>query len=331
MRHFRRGEMKQSILRTAAFLVCTAIVLWLAGWCLVPKDNRLLCGYKGGAVFGEESETLDIFVLGSSNAAQGIIPIQWWGSRGWAAGCYGEAWLDIYKAAEILAMVLARQSPRVVVLETDMLVSMRHPESEAENCLAGLGEDAFPILRWHDRWKQVTAPGELFAPRNWSWRHNQKGYELITEVSPYQGGEYMLPNPTEREALHPEQRVVLDAMLALCRAGGSRVVLVSVPSAECCNLTRSRAVADWANSRGVPFWDLNLSAGAIGLDWAADTPDGGAHLNLSGAAKVTTALETPLASLTSLPDHRGDPAYDLWEQDYRSYVGDRIYAEQAIK
>lgn len=321
--------MKKAFLRTAAFLLATALLLGGAGWCFVPKDNRWLSGYKGGGVFGLRPGELDILVLGSSNAAQGVSPAEWWGSHGWTGHSYGEAWLNVYKAAEVLALVLAEQSPQVVLVETDMLFSAPHPQNETETFLASLAENIFSLLRWHNRWKEIKAPADLFAPRDWSWRHDHKGYELVVGKSPYTGGDYMQPNPADRSALYPQQSLTLEAMAALCRARGSRMVLFSVPAAEGWNLTRSRAVSEWAAAHGVAFWDLNLEQESIGFDWAADTPDGGAHLNLSGARKVTAALAEKLAACR-LPDHRGEEAYAAWEQEYQTYRGDCIYAEQNL-
>lgn len=319
--------MKRSLFHTTAFLVCTAAFLLAVGWCFVPKNNRWLCGYKGGGVFALEPGELDVFVLGSSNAAQGVTPSLWWGSRGWTGHNYGEAFLDVYKAADVLAMVLAKQSPKVVLIETDMLFSVRHPQSEAENLLAGVGEDIFSLLRWHNRWKEIKTAEDLFAPWDWTWRHNQKGFEMVVGADAYTGGAYMLPHPTERTALHPEQTAVLDAMVALCRAKGSAAAFFSVPSPQGCNLNRSRAVAAYAAEKNLPFWDFNLCAEEIGIDWAADTPDQGAHLNLSGAEKVTSALENCLLRY-HLPDHRQEPAFARWEQEYREYLGDADYAKE---
>lgn len=316
--------MRKTFFHTLLFLVCTGLFLLAVGWCFVPKSNRWLCGYKGGSVYALEPGELDVFVLGSSNAAQGVTPAQWWGSRGWTGHNYGEAFLDVYKAADVLARVLARQRPKVVLLETDMLFSVRHPENEGENLLSGMGENVFSLLRWHNRWKEIRSPRELFSPRDWTWRHNQKGFEMVVGSDAYTGGAYMLPHPTEGTALHPEQVLVLDAMLALCRARGCEVAFFSVPAPQGCNLNRSRAVEAYAAKKGVPFWDFNFCAEEIGIDWATDTPDQGAHLNLSGAEKVTAALENCLLRY-GLPDHRNDPAFARWEQEYREYRGDVAY------
>ena len=321
--------MKKAFLHTAAFLLATGLLLGGAGWCFVPKDNRWLSGYKGGGVFGLAPGELDILVLGSSNAAQGVSPAEWWGSHGWAGYCYGEAWLNVYKAAKVLALVMAEQSPKVVLVETDMLFSSPHPQNETEIFLGSLAESLFPLLRWHDRWKELKAPADLLAPRDWSWRHDHKGYELVVEKTPYMGGDYMQLNPADRSALYPQQSLALEAMAALCRARGSRMVLFSVPAAEGWNLTRSRAVSEWAFAHGLLFWDLNLEQEKMSFDWAADTPDGGAHLNLSGARKVTAALAEKLAA-SRLPDHRGEEAYAVWETEYQIYRGDCIYAEQNL-
>ena len=45
----------------------------------------------------------------------------------------------------------------------------------------------------------------------------------------------------------------------------------------------------------------------IGLDYQVDTYDGGLHLNLAGATKMSRHIAAILAENHKLPDHRNDP------------------------
>ena len=61
---------------------------------------------------------------------------------------------------------------------------------------------------------------------------------------------------------------------------------------------------------------LDLSApGAVpGLSYTADFFDAG-HLQYQGADKASTTIADYLATRLGVPDHRGDPAYDVWQAD----------------
>ena len=63
----------------------------------------------------------------------------------------------------------------------------------------------------------------------------------------------------------------------------------------------------------------SAAAEAEQIDWENDTFDGGDHLNLFGARKMTKYLGDYLASECDLTDHRGDPAYRSWQELWTSY------------
>ena len=70
----------------------------------------------------------------------------------------------------------------------------------------------------------------------------------------------------------------------------------------------------WAAEHDVAYLDLNLQSDAIGIDWSTDSKDGGDHLNASGAEKFSRYMSVILDEEYDLPDHRGDPAYETWNQ-----------------
>ena len=54
----------------------------------------------------------------------------------------------------------------------------------------------------------------------------------------------------------------------------------------------------------------------IGLDFSKDTYDGGLHLNLSGATKLSDYFGEILSKKYNLNDYSGDKAYDSLLEDY---------------
>ena len=103
----------------------------------------------------------------------------------------------------------------------------------------------------------------------------------------------------------------LDDIDTICRENGASLVLVSTPSPKNWNYEKHNGVMQWAEENSVSYIDLNLIA-EIGIDWATDTKDGGDHLNLEGAKKVTYYLGGILGELCELQDTRNNPDYEDW-------------------
>ena len=110
-------------------------------------------------------------------------------------------------------------------------------------------------------------------------------------------------------------RFVLD----YCRKRDIKLVLYSGGSAFCYDIRMHNAVAQFAEECGVEYMDANYDRDKIQIDWANDTFDGGDHLNLFGARKMTVYLGDYLRQECGLTDHRGDPKYQSWEEMWADY------------
>ena len=71
---------------------------------------------------------------------------------------------------------------------------------------------------------------------------------------------------------------------------------------RCCEIDDARRIAD-----------------RIGIDWEWDTNDGGDHMNLTGATKVTNYFGEYFRGKGDLTDHRGDPGYSDWDEELAEY------------
>ena len=71
---------------------------------------------------------------------------------------------------------------------------------------------------------------------------------------------------------------------------------------------------------GIPYINFLDKIEEVRLDFTQDTYDGGLHLNLSGAEKLTHWFGQWLAENYDLPDHSTDAAItELWAQRSRRY------------
>ena len=79
-----------------------------------------------------------------------------------------------------------------------------------------------------------------------------------------------------------------------------------------------------AKERGLEFVDLNCDLDRIGIDWKNDFYDKGDHVNVFGAEKITAYLGEYVLNEFDLEDHRGDPAYQLWDEMIAKYEQELI-------
>ena len=108
----------------------------------------------------------------------------------------------------------------------------------------------------------------------------------------------------------------LDRLYRLCEENGILLVLFKAPT----NSWRYWWYDEWdaeisayAARRSLPYCNAIPAADSIGLDWSADTYDGGVHLNVSGAEKLSVRfgryLRADSALSDALPDRRTDSAF----------------------
>lgn len=306
----------KNLLRIAAFLLVLLLAVQAVGHIVMPTSNRYLSGYTAGGVLGEDTNTIDVLVMGDSNAAQGISPMEWYLQDGITGFTYGEGWLSVYKIYYRLRQILKEQSPRVLVLCTSTVYSHPPVPSAWHSALYDISEEFLPLLRFHDEWKVLT-PQEWFSGNDYSWRDVNKGFMPITDVAGYAGFDYMT------EVIAPEpipapMRFYLDKVVALCEENGISLMFITVPTTDW-NRARHNGMQEYTDGKGLPYLDFNLPENDPGLDWDTDTPDGGIHLNLSGARHLSAALGPYLKAHYALPDHRGEPGYEDWDADADAY------------
>ena len=155
---------QKNALRIVGFLLVLLMLVLAAGHYLMPQSNRYLEGYTAGGILGEDFDTIDVVVLGDSNAAQGIAPMQWYDSYGITGYTYGAGWLSMYNLYYRLAQIYEEQSPRVVVLCTAPAYSKKSSESYMQSAVGDIADELLPLLRFHDNWKYLNADN-LFTER----------------------------------------------------------------------------------------------------------------------------------------------------------------------
>ena len=122
----------------------------------------------------------------------------------------------------------------------------------------------------------------------------------------------------------------LDRIRRLCEEKGIRLILMKAPSlAPRWYESNNRQVVEYAERYDLPYINFYDLLEETGLDYEKDTYDGGLHMNLSGADKLTRYLGKVLAEDYHMPDHRKDPRYASIYRQKEKFYQDMITVQQA--
>ena len=308
--------MKRTTMRMLAVSALALVVLIgalaLLSRLMVPKNNQTSFGQIDATamgVLGEPKNTLDVLFIGDSEVYTSIDPLSMWRDHGFASYDVSTSAQPLPYTRSLLTRALERQTPRLVVLETNMVFR----KVTMEDALWRQVAEVFPVLEYHNRWKSLKSI-DLSAEPKATWTDPNKGFHPRDSVVPSSVLNHMKPTDKAADIPHLNQ-FYLDRIIALCQEHDIPVLLLSTPSTKNWNTKRHNAVENHLKAHteytNVAYLDLNLEEG-LGIDWALDTCDGGDHLNQQGANKVTTFVGTWLAEHYSLPDHRENADYHSW-------------------
>jgi len=300
---------KQKGLRTAVFVLLSALLISSASWLLRDRTTTL------STLYSEPDNTVDVFVVGSSHVNGGVIPGVLWKEYGISAHNVYSWSQPIWISYHYILEGLKTQQPSVVVLDLYGLMygnSIEQPEAIDEvnyrnsfsidpgwNLLQMIGtvddcgidlrkpSDFLPLTHYHTRWKTLNK--EMFTYNPHKDPHYLKGYGFLTAVTPQQQPDY--PATEERMAPYETAALYLEKITALSREKKFELVLLLTPY---CYQPNEPAiynwVADYAAQNGLAVVNHNADNGRrIGLDWNTDFSDKD-HLNVSGALKLTRDL-----------------------------------------
>ena len=175
----------------------------------------------------------------------------------------------------------------------------------------------FPILRYHDRWSQLTSEDFTYWFRREQVSDN--GYLMQTGVKPCTG-EYAQP-PLADYSFSENSWYYLDKMVRLCADRGTQLVLIKAPSLSPVWWNEwDVQIEEFADENGLLYINMLEYQEEIGIDWNTDTYDAGLHLNAHGAEKAALWLGGILAKECGVPDRRGEEAIcAIWAEKVNVY------------
>ncbi len=332
-------------MKRCAFITSCIAVIFLLQALLVPK---YMVFSQEGALTGEYYDNAgnhDVIFIGDCEVYENFSPITLWEEYGITSYIRGSAQQMIWQSYYLLEETLQYETPNVVVFN---VLAMKYdtPEStgsltrrEAYNRMtldtmkwsaakwnaiqASMTEDEsifsylFPILRYHDRWSQLTGEDFAYCFSRDTVSHN--GYLMQTGIKPA-GDDYAEP-PLADYSFGENSWHYLDQIRELCEKNGVQLVLIKAPSlSPIWHSQWDAQIRSYAEEYNLLYINLLDHAEEIGIDWTLDTYDAGLHLNVWGAEKASRWFGNILVEECDLPDRRKDDAIsDEWKSKADKY------------
>ncbi|MBP3304436.1 MAG: SGNH/GDSL hydrolase family protein [Oscillospiraceae bacterium] len=335
---------KKSIAILCVFSSFCVAVLWLLQMLLMPKYME---SSQEGALIAEYYDNAgnnDVIFIGDCEVYENFSPITLWEEYGITSYIRGSAQQLIWQSYYLMEETFRYETPKVMVFN---VLSMKYdtPEStgdsdqreaynrmtldgmrwsgskwnsvmasmtEAEKQWEGQFSYLFPLLRYHDRWSQLTK--EDFTYWFAKDQVSDNGYLMQTGIKPYT--DPYAEKPLVDYTLGENSWYYLDKMVKLCEENGTQLVLIKAPSLSPVWWDQWDAqVEAYAEAHDLLYINMLDYQEQIGIDWSTDTYDAGLHLNVRGAEKAASWFGKLLSEECGVPDRRADSALSaLWEE-----------------
>ena len=340
----------KKILTTAAVVLFIISTLWLLQRLVVPK-------YMGDVVEGnfiaeyyDEDKDHDVIFLGDCEVYENFSPLVLWEEYGINAYIRGTAQQLVNQAYYVLEDTLKHETPDVVVFSV-LAVPLNEPAKESYNrmtldglpwsntkldaILTSMTEEeqlldyVFPLLRYHSRITELTGEDFKYLFHRDLVSHN--GYYMRVDAKPATN----IPSarPLADYTIHADQMMWLERIRALCEEKGVELVLVKAPSLYPHWYDQWDAqITEYAEKNDLLYVNLLAARDEIGLDFTTDTYDGGLHLNLAGAEKLSHYFGKILRDECGLESRRGEEALeDAWAEKKEWYLEEKAQQESSLK
>ena len=336
--------MKKTLILCTCILLATVLCLGFVQLLVTPK---YMTSSRDGALIAEyynEVPDHDVVFIGDCEVYECFTPPTLWREYGITSYVRGSAQQLIWQSYYLLEETLKRETPKAVVFNV-LSIKYGEPQSEAYNRMtldgmkwssskidaihASMTEEedflsyVFPLLRFHSRWSDLGAEDWQYLFHRDRVSHN--GYLMQTAVSPKTSDRE--GRPLADYTLPEVGFEYLEKMRALCEEKGVEFILIKAPTNNWKYYWYDEweeQIVAWANEKNVDYYNFIPLDEEIGIDWSTDTYDGGVHLNVFGAEKLTSYFGDILVQKYGLSDRRGEAELDaLWAEKLAIYQKER--------
>ena len=319
--------LKEKIAQTArviAFIIAFFVLLeavsvtFFSENAATKYNNRKKDAYS---FVNEADNTIQIVSVGNSDLYSGFSPLDLWKKYGYTSTVCAYPQQTIQESKNLLENVFVSQSPKIVIIESDMFYD-HNPDTdtkpEKSNKLSDFydrmepehfardAENVFSVFKFHNYWK-----GRASSKKNTPY--NTHGYKYNNKVCKIKKSNYMKETDKE-EPLSAYNTKQADALIKLCKDNNAQVIITTFPSVTSWNYERHNAVKKYSKDRNIPYLDLNLCYKEMGINMKTCFRDKGNHLNYNGAKAVTEHIGKYISDNYSLEKLNGNSKYESWNE-----------------
>ena len=329
------------------FFRCTGVVL--AFILIFAGLNRLLQPkYANTLVEGsmiyqyyQEAKDHEIIIIGDCEVYANFSPMVMYQRQGLKVYVRGSSQQMIWQSYWLLKETLKYEKPKIVVFSVnavrydktsdkvkeeynrltidqmrwsaEKIAIIKESMTEQETFLSYV----LPILRYHSRYDKITNEDFQYFFKGKANTFN--GFLVNKEIKALENLPTVKRLPTYQ--FSDESLKYLDLIYDLCRQNDIDLVLIKAPSLYPHWYPEyDQQIIDYSVARGVNYYNFLSVAQEIGIDYNLDTYDGGLHMNLTGATKLSQYFADRLVQDYQLTDYRGDPLYDKKLQAYQEFI-----------
>lgn len=331
--------MKKILGRCFTVLAVTALILaGLAGLSRITERKESTQKFVD---FYENTQEFDVLFFGQSHVLNGIFPMELWKEHGLVSYNMGGHGNRLPLTYWVIKNTLEYAKPKLIVVDCYMLGLDDKLETLEQ---LHISSDHFPLTKtkiemirdmvedeerqgdflwefstYHHRWNDLKE--EDFQVPN----AIEKGAESRSNVAMTEENLLWETEILEEVTLGTEY---LYKILELAEEEGIEVLLTYLPFPDNTGWQiESNTAKMIAEEENVLFLDYHTLWNQV--DPATDFYDPNSHMNPSGATKITRYIGDFIMENYDMTDHREDPAYADWEEDYQEYS--RFKTENLIK
>ncbi len=328
-----------------AFTCALVLFVFLLFFFSRLTEPKYVSASREGNLIGEyyrevdASRTHDVIFIGDCEAYSSFIPPVIYGEYGITSFVRGSPSQTMAQSYYLLCETLKYETPRAVVFSVyamcksgrskeaynrltldgmrfswDKLCALRESVNEGESVLSYY----LPLLRFHSRIYELEGEDLEYLLSRPRMSHN--GYFMQKGIVASNSENYDAVG--EAEPLPKENFEYLDKMREECKKYGVELILVKTPT----DSWRypwydawDEELFEFARENGIEYYNLIDNAEEIGIDLSRDSYDGGLHLNVYGAEKVSRYFAALLSERYGIVGEKND----IWDEKIRDYYKER--------
>lgn len=349
---------KKFLLSLIVSIVIVAIIILFLQRLFVPKYATDI---KEGAMINEyydDEKDNDVIFISDCELYENFSPITLWNEYGITSYIRGSAQQLIWQSYYLLEETLKYEKPKAVVFNVLEMIynspddfndqsqreaynrmtldGMKWSISKIKSINASMVKEErektgywgyiFPILRYHDRWKEIKAEDFEYMFKNPKVTDN--GYLMQVKVNPVEG-EYPR-KPVVDYNFGENAYAYLDKITKLCKENDIQLILVKAPSLYPIWYDEYETqIEEYAKENELPYINFLEKIDEIGINWDEDTYDKGLHLNVYGAEKLSKYFGKILSEEIGIENRKSDDKLALiWQNKTKTYEERKLRLEQ---